>query len=40
MASLWHCNVGHARREVVDAVARQMDAELDEVVGALRTALS
>ena len=20
MASLWHCNVGHARREVVDAV--------------------
>ncbi|MCY7364965.1 MAG: aminotransferase class III-fold pyridoxal phosphate-dependent enzyme, partial [Frankiaceae bacterium] len=24
MASLWHCNVGHARREVVDAVARQM----------------
>jgi putrescine aminotransferase len=28
MASLWHCNVGHARREVVDAVARQM-AELE-----------
>ena len=24
MASLWHCNVGHARREVVDAVARQL----------------
>ncbi len=24
MASLWHCNVGHARPEVVDAVARQM----------------
>lgn len=24
MASLWHCNVGHARPEVVDAVARQL----------------
>lgn len=24
MASLWHCNVGHARREVADAVARQL----------------
>ena len=24
MASLWYCNVGHARAEVVDAVARQM----------------
>lgn len=24
MASLWHCNVGHARREVVEAVTRQM----------------
>ncbi len=24
MASLWYCNVGHARREVVDAVTRQM----------------
>ena len=24
MASLWHCNVGHARREVVEAVARQL----------------
>jgi len=24
MASLWYCNVGHARSEVVDAVTRQM----------------
>ena len=24
MASLWHCNVGHARREVVEAVTRQL----------------
>ena len=24
MASLWHCNVGHARREVADAVAQQL----------------
>ena len=24
MASLWHCNVGHGRPEVVDAVAQQM----------------
>ena len=24
MASLWHCNVGHARREVVEAVAEQL----------------
>ncbi len=28
MASLWHCNIGHARREVGDAVARQL-AELE-----------
>ncbi len=26
MASLWHCNVGHGRREVADAVAAQMSA--------------
>jgi putrescine---pyruvate transaminase len=24
LASLWYCNVGHGRREIVDAVARQM----------------
>jgi adenosylmethionine-8-amino-7-oxononanoate aminotransferase len=24
MASLWHCNVGHARREVADAISRQV----------------
>jgi adenosylmethionine-8-amino-7-oxononanoate aminotransferase len=24
-ASLWHCNVGHGRREITEAVARQMD---------------
>ncbi|HEY0486140.1 MAG TPA: aminotransferase class III-fold pyridoxal phosphate-dependent enzyme, partial [Mycobacteriales bacterium] len=24
MASLWHCNIGHGRAEVADAVARQM----------------
>jgi len=24
MASLWHCNVGHARPEVAEAVARQL----------------
>src|SRR5918997_6720674 len=28
MASLWHCNVGHARPEVADAVAAQL-AELE-----------
>jgi adenosylmethionine-8-amino-7-oxononanoate aminotransferase len=24
MASLWYCAVGHGRREIADAVARQM----------------
>jgi adenosylmethionine-8-amino-7-oxononanoate aminotransferase len=24
MASLWHCNVGHARREVAEAISRQV----------------
>jgi adenosylmethionine-8-amino-7-oxononanoate aminotransferase len=29
MASLWYCNVGHARREIADAVGRQL-AVLDD----------
>ena len=25
MASLWYCQVGHGRREIIDAVTRQMN---------------